>query len=247
MKWTGAVGLSAMFCAAMVVDLIVATEDYYDRLGVSRSASAKDIKKAFRKLALKYHPDRNKEKGAEEEFRKIAQAYEVLSDKEKRKKYDQFGAGAFEQGPGGQEDHFRDFDMHGFFRHFDEAFASHRQQHRQHHHNAHRGGGFGAGFGGGRNPNGPGGFRFNFGDGFLNMDDLFSDYADNDHDSMKNGGYDEMGPGFGNGDSFFRGHFGRHSHDPHFNMMHQHKSSHGNCKTVTQRVGNMVTTYTQCS
>ncbi|AFY39521.1 heat shock protein DnaJ domain protein [[Leptolyngbya] sp. PCC 7376] len=67
-------------------------KDYYSILGVSKSASADEIKKKFRKLALKYHPDRNPgDTVAEEKFKEISEAYEVLSDAEKRKKYDQFG------------------------------------------------------------------------------------------------------------------------------------------------------------
>ncbi|ERN42764.1 DnaJ-class molecular chaperone with C-terminal Zn finger domain protein [Rubidibacter lacunae KORDI 51-2] len=67
-------------------------KDYYAVLGVGRGASDEDIKRAFRKLALKYHPDRNPgDKQAENRFKEISEAYEVLSDAEKRKKYDQFG------------------------------------------------------------------------------------------------------------------------------------------------------------
>jgi curved DNA-binding protein len=67
-------------------------KDYYATLGVSKTASAEEIKKAFRKLAVKYHPDRNPgDKQAEERFKEISEAYEVLSDAEKRQKYDQFG------------------------------------------------------------------------------------------------------------------------------------------------------------
>ena len=67
-------------------------KDYYDILGVSKSASADEIKKKFRKLALKYHPDRNPgDSKAEAKFKEISEAYEVLGDKEKRAKYDQFG------------------------------------------------------------------------------------------------------------------------------------------------------------
>ncbi|MGB2925819.1 MAG: DnaJ C-terminal domain-containing protein [Limnothrix sp.] len=67
-------------------------KDYYSILGVSKSASADEIKKTFRKLALKYHPDRNPgDTVAEEKFKEISEAYEVLSDKEKRTKYDQYG------------------------------------------------------------------------------------------------------------------------------------------------------------
>ena len=65
--------------------------DYYEVLGVPRGASEEEIKKAFRKLALKYHPDRNKEKGAEDKFKEINEAYQVLSDSSLRSKYDQFG------------------------------------------------------------------------------------------------------------------------------------------------------------
>ena len=66
--------------------------DYYKILGVSRDANAKDIKKAYRKMALKYHPDKNKgDKSAEEMFKKVAEAYDVLSDPEKRKLFDQYG------------------------------------------------------------------------------------------------------------------------------------------------------------
>ena len=67
-------------------------KDYYSVLGINKSASPEEIKKAFRKLAVKYHPDRNPDnKAAEERFKEISEAYEVLSDKDKRKKYDQFG------------------------------------------------------------------------------------------------------------------------------------------------------------
>lgn len=71
---------------------MVKYKDYYEILGVSRNSSEKDIKAAFRKLARKYHPDTNKgNKGAEEKFKEINEAYEVLSDKEKRKRYDMLG------------------------------------------------------------------------------------------------------------------------------------------------------------
>ena len=67
-------------------------EDYYQILGVARDASAGEIKRAYRKLAQEFHPDRNKEDGAAEKFSKVGEAYDVLKDPEKRKKYDQFGA-----------------------------------------------------------------------------------------------------------------------------------------------------------
>ena len=66
-------------------------QDYYQTLGVSKNADEKTIKKAYRKLARQYHPDVNKEPGAEEKFKEVNAAYEVLSDKEKRAKYDRFG------------------------------------------------------------------------------------------------------------------------------------------------------------
>jgi DnaJ-class molecular chaperone len=84
----------------------MADKDYYQILGVSKNASAQEIKKAYRKLALEYHPDRNKSKEAHEKFKEINRAYEVLSDSQKKQQYDQFGHAAFEQGGGGGQGPF---------------------------------------------------------------------------------------------------------------------------------------------
>ncbi len=86
-------------------------KDYYDLLGVSRTATAEEIRKAYRKLAMKYHPDRNPgNKEAEAQFKEISEAYEILSDADKRKQYDQFGHDGLKStfGPGGF-DFSRDF------------------------------------------------------------------------------------------------------------------------------------------
>lgn len=74
--------------------------DYYEALEVSRNATPEDLKKAYRRLAMQYHPDRNKEPGAEERFKEINEAYQVLSDPEKRAAYDRFGHAAFSEGSG---------------------------------------------------------------------------------------------------------------------------------------------------
>ncbi len=77
-------------------------EDYYEILGLSKSATAAEIKKAYRKMAIKYHPDKNPDnKEAEEKFKKAAEAYEILSNADKKARYDQFGHAAFEGGAGG--------------------------------------------------------------------------------------------------------------------------------------------------
>ena len=80
----------------------MAKKDYYDVLGVERGADEKAIKRAYKKLAMQYHPDRTKgDKAKEEKFKEIQEAYEILGDKEKRAAYDQYGHAAFEQGGGG--------------------------------------------------------------------------------------------------------------------------------------------------
>jgi len=90
-------------------------KDYYDTLGVQRNASDADIKKAYRKLAMKHHPDRNKgDKTAEEKFKDLNEAYAVLSDPEKRKQYDMYGADGFRQ-RFSQEDIFRGTDFSSIF------------------------------------------------------------------------------------------------------------------------------------
>lgn len=120
-------------------------KDYYATLGVSREASADEIQKAYRKLARKFHPDVNSAKGAEDRFKEITEAYEVLKDPEKRSTYDQFGADWKQAGRGGVPPGWQNvrFDFggagggaSGFSSFFDALFGG----------GARRGGGFG-GFG----------------------------------------------------------------------------------------------------
>ena len=85
--------------------------DYYEVLGVNKSANKEEIKKAYRKLALKFHPDKNKgDKAAEEKFKEASEAYHVLSDDKRKSNYDQFGHSAFE-GAGGGGQGFGGFDL----------------------------------------------------------------------------------------------------------------------------------------
>lgn len=113
--------------------------DPYEVLGVSKDASADEIKKAYRKLSKKYHPDINHEEGAEEKFKEVNDAYDILGDEKKKAQYDQFGSTGQQGGFGGGD--FGGFDQGGFgdFGGFEDIFGSF----------------FGGGAGRGRNPNGP--------------------------------------------------------------------------------------------
>ena len=109
----------------------MAKRDYYEVLGVNKGASPEQIKSAYRKLAIKHHPDKNKgDKGAEEKFKEASEAYHVLSNSERKQNYDNFGHAAFENGGGGRGG-FGNFD---FSNHFSDIFEDF----------------FGEGFGGGR-------------------------------------------------------------------------------------------------
>ena len=80
----------------------MAKQDFYELLGVAKGASLDDVKKAYRKLAMQHHPDKNPgDKNAETKFREINEAYDVLKDEQKRAAYDRYGHAAFEQGNGG--------------------------------------------------------------------------------------------------------------------------------------------------
>src|SRR3712207_9549254 len=97
--------------------------DYYEVLGVGRSASEDEIRKAYRRLALQYHPDRNKDAGAAEQFKEVKEAYEILSDGEKRSMYDRFGHAATERGFNGGYGGFAGFGIEDIFESFFGASA----------------------------------------------------------------------------------------------------------------------------
>jgi len=244
------------------VAMTLAKCKHYSVLGISPSASEKEVKKAFRKLAIKYHPDKNKDDGAQEKFQEIGAAYEILSDPEKRKQCDQFGDESFQQGGGGSDSPFGGgggfhFDFSDLFRGFGD-FGDEDDDDDSHH------------FGGGDSF-----FKSFHRRGFFNDDDDDDDEDNAQEDdgffnSFHHGGFfneNEQGDGRdvysrGNedafqdsffsdffsdgdesgGDSFFNGHF----HAESRSSSRSHTKSR-NCKTVTKRVGNMVTTQTICN
>jgi molecular chaperone DnaJ len=99
--------------------------DYYEILGIAKNASADEIKKAYRKLAMQYHPDRNPgNKEAENKFKEATEAYEILKDDQKKAAYDQYGHQAFSQGGGGGGGHgFEGFDFNDIFSNFSDIFG----------------------------------------------------------------------------------------------------------------------------
>ena len=93
--------------------------DYYESLGINRNANEEEVRKAFRKKAMEFHPDRNKEPGADAKFKEVNEAYQILSDPNRRAKYDQFGhAGVNSSGGQG----FEGFDVFGGFGDIFDAF-----------------------------------------------------------------------------------------------------------------------------
>lgn len=210
----------------LVSEFILAKGDYYDILGVPKDATERQIKKAFHKLALKYHPDRNKSPDAEAKFREIAEAYETLSDEKRRKEYDQFGhhpsPGQDHRGGGGGNgdynfrQHFQSFNFnfdemfkdsdsfgHQQYHHFHSNSQAHQRRHFSNHFQAHQ-------EAMNRHKRAFGGEVF---------DDMFEDlekmFTFNTHSSRTESRFQSSGK--------------------------QH------CRTVTQRRGNMVTTFTDCS
>src|SRR5579872_2763698 len=100
----------------------MAKRDYYEILGISKTASTEEIKKSYRKVAMQYHPDRNPgDKSAEEKFKEAAEAYEILSDQDKRAQYDRYGhAGVSSNGRGG---HPGGMNMEDIFSQFGDIFG----------------------------------------------------------------------------------------------------------------------------
>nr|ACO14624.1 DnaJ homolog subfamily B member 9 [Caligus clemensi] len=189
----------------LCISVVSALGGYYKTLGLQKGASSKDIKKAFRQLALKYHPDKNNSPDAEKKFREIAEAYEVLSDERKRAEYDAHGGShSFTGGSGSRAGNFH-FNFDEFFSQFEDDifgdinmkshFSSHFDNHFRSHAEATGGG-------------------FDFED-FLNDDDMFGLRGE---DLFAKG----SGPAMKN-------------------------SRSESCHTVTQRVGNTITSYTTCS
>jgi curved DNA-binding protein CbpA len=181
-------------------------------------------------LALKYHPDKNKDPKAEETFRSIAEAYDVLSDPTKRQQYDLQGHQSFTSSSNANGFSGFNFDMNEFFKHFDSA-SSHFH-HRQHDHNH---------------------FGFNFDSLFDN--DFENDHLSNgDHFSFNLGSIFDDEPGndhFSSGDHFdfgdlFSGFGGNVFGESNNIHVHKSGSSKQNCRTVTRRQGNTVSTMREC-
>lgn len=221
-------------------------QDYYEILGVKKDATKHEIHKAFRQLAKKYHPDKNKEKNAQDEFIKIFKAYETLSDEKKRKEYDDMKSNKNQFNNHWQQSNgMHDFDVNEFFKQYEDQFLKHAQffqqqhfnthyqqhhnshdqhdHHHHHHNNNHK-----------NNAHNHEQFTFHG----VNLDDLFHDIDENEYQSYgnmfnfgghnmnnhinTNGGFDLDDGTFGDGASFFGSHISNQIHD----TIHQYQNEH---------------------
>lgn len=235
-----------------------ADRDYYEILGISKDATKHEIHRAFRQKAKKYHPDKNKEPGAQEEFMKIFKAYETLSDEKKRKEYDTRGQGpqqgAFEHWNTGG---LHNFDVNEFFKQYEDQFLRHAQHFNQHHdHREYHNGQH-------QNHHNQQHARFTFAG--VDLDDLFHDIDEDEFSSFGNRMFGEAhthlhnhfgqhsAGSFGDGASFFGSYMPSHMQDSLHH--HHHHNMHGgigsgggySCQTVTRNVNGMVMTQTSCS
>lgn len=230
------------------IALALARCKHYAVLGIRQSASEKEVKKAFKKLAIQYHPDKNKEEGAQEKFQEIGAAYEILKDPEKRRQCDQLGDESFSHGGGGESP----FGGGGFHFNFDDLFSGFGfddDEEETHRHGGHFGGGdsffnsfhHGGFFNDNDNDHGDDSFFNSFHHGGFFDDDSGSDVDAHDHREPF-GGDSFFGDLFNDDDDgFFNGHFHAESR-----QTTRSRSQSRNCRTITQRVGNMVTTQTIC-
>lgn len=229
-------------------------QDYYDILGVKKDATKHEIHKAFRQLAKKYHPDKNKEKSAQDEFIKIFQAYETLSDEKKRKEYDEKSAGQKNHfgGANWQTNTVHDFDINEFFKQYEDQFLRHAQHFNNHNHNH---------FHNHHHQQQHYDHHNKFSYHGVNMDDLFHDIDEeelssfgrlfemsgNTHDHF----HQDLDGIFGDGASYFGTHFPSQIH----NTIHQYQHHQGgnvhsegySCQTITRQVNGMLMTQTSCS
>ena len=221
-------------------------QDYYQILGVSKDATKQEIHKAFRQLAKKYHPDKNEEKGAQDEFIKVFKAYETLSDEKKRKEYDGERSRPSSQGfhpNGGHPYGMNDFDMNKFFKQYEDQLFKHAHHFGHHQSNHHQ-----------RNPH-----HDHFSFHGVNLDDLFHDIDEDefqsfgrmfDHTSHNHA--DFMDGAFGDGASFFGSHFPSQVHHTiHQQGFHassgSRKAGEYSCQTITRQVNGMMMTQTSCA
>lgn len=199
-----------------------AKRDYYEVLGISRSADKDAIKKAYRKMAKKYHPDSNEgNPDAEEKFKEVTEAYNVLSDPEKKKLYDQFGHAAFEEGAGGAGYGEGSFDGSGFggFGGFGNSHSGAYRSPDGSYQEFHFEGGdmddilknlFGGGFGGGSNSGKAGSAHGFGGSGFGHSGFENGSFRSGFNGSFGSGGFDGTGYGDGFGNSCNSGFSGSH-------------------------------------
>ncbi|CAL8318516.1 unnamed protein product [Lota lota] len=242
----------------LITEFIMATQDFYHILGVPRDASERQIKKAFHKLAMKYHPDKNKSPDAESKFRDIAEAYETLSDDKRRREYDQPGGQGPFPGQGGNHggarashngnfhQYFQSFNFDDIFKDFDQfgqPHHNHNQHHRHHHHHHHSDAHSHAHAHSQAYAHSQAHHKRHF-DGHFQA---HQEAANAHKRQFQQGGFGGGGGVFDNMFEDLEKMFSFNTHGSRSGSRFQGATGKQHCRTVTQRRGNTVSTFIDCS